>query len=185
MLETKRLLLEPWHERHRRDWQLLCRLPEVMRFIGPGEVWDEAKANEVFERNLSHWGEHGFGWRSAIDRETGKWLGFVGLNFVGPGIDEIPDHEVEIGWWVTPSKWGKGYASEGAAALVEEGLGRLGFERIIARLQPANLASARVAEHIGMSFEREATGRTGEAQHIYTLTSRKGAKPRAERYPLG
>jgi RimJ/RimL family protein N-acetyltransferase len=40
---------------------------------------------------------------------------------------------------------------------------------VVARLQPANLASIRVAQKIGMSFEREASGLQCEALHIYLL----------------
>ncbi|HEX6490697.1 MAG TPA: GNAT family N-acetyltransferase [Gaiellaceae bacterium] len=169
MLETKRLILEPWHERHRLDFQRMCRLPEVMRFIGPGEPWEEQQANEMFERARSHWAEHGFGWHAAIERKSGTWVGLINLNYLGPGLEGLGADEVEIGWWVTPALWGRGYASEGAACLRDEGFGRLGLERIIARLQPANLASARVAEKIGMNLEREARGRTGERLQIYAL----------------
>ena len=177
MLETERLILEPWHERHRLDFQRMCRLPEVMRFIGPGEPWEEKEANEAFERALSHWAEHGFGWHSAIERENGSWVGLINLNYLGPGLEGLAPEEVEIGWWVTPSRWGRGYASEGAAALRDQGLERLGLERIIARLQPANLASARVAEKIGMRFEGQATGRTGEPLAIYALGRQRADPP--------
>jgi RimJ/RimL family protein N-acetyltransferase/ADP-ribose pyrophosphatase YjhB (NUDIX family) len=168
-VETERLLLEPWHERHRAPWRRLCCDPDVMRFIGAGDTWDAAKADEVFDRGLEHWREHGFGWRSALDKTTGEWLGFVGLNHVGPGTDGVPPEEVEIGWWIVRKAWGRGYASEGATAIRNEAFSRLGLERFIARLQPANSASARVAEKLGMTFERHTTGRNGEDLHVYSL----------------
>src|SRR5919197_2891569 len=82
-LETERLVLEPWEERHRDAWRRLCRDPDVMRFIGAGDPWQAGKAD--FDRALEHWRQHGFGWRGAIDKATGEWLGFAGLNYVGPG----------------------------------------------------------------------------------------------------
>ena len=168
-LETRRLLLDPWAERHRRAWREICRDPEVMRYIGPGETWDVRQADEVFDRALAHWEQHGFGWRSVLDKATGDWLGFVGLNYPGPGAIEIPPDEVEIGWWIVRRVWGRGYATEGAAASRDEGFERIGLDRIIARLQPANLASARVAQKIGMRPERETMGRHGEPVLIYAL----------------
>jgi RimJ/RimL family protein N-acetyltransferase len=45
----------------------------------------------------------------------------------------------------------------------------LRLDRLMARLQPANIASARVAQKIGMSFERKASGAEGVAIHIYYL----------------
>jgi ribosomal-protein-alanine N-acetyltransferase len=167
--ETKRLLLEPWEGRHRAAWRAICRVPEVMRFVGRGELWDEVKADAVFDRMLAHWREHGFGWRSTLNRTTGEWLGFVGLSFVGPGVETVDPEHVEIGWWIVPSAWGRGYASEAAAAARDEGFAVLGLAHMLARLQPANLASARVAEKIGMCAERQAIGRSGEEIVIYGL----------------
>jgi RimJ/RimL family protein N-acetyltransferase len=169
MRETKRLLLEPWDERHRPAWRLICRDQEVMRYIGLGQVWEAGKADEVFDHALAHWQEHGFGWRSALDKATTAWIGFVGLNYVGRGTKGVAADEVEIGWWIVRLAWGRGYASEGAAAIRDEGFERIGLDRIVARLQPANVRSAWVAEKIGMSLEKETTGRSGEALHIYAL----------------
>ncbi len=140
-----------------------------MRFIGSGETWDTAKADEVFDRALRHWQELGFGWRSALEKASGDWLGFVGLNRIGAWIEGVAPDEIEIGWWIVRAVWSRGYASEGAAAVRDEGLERVGLDRMIARLQPANGASARVAEKIGMKLELETTGTSGEALHIFSL----------------
>ena len=168
-LETKRLLLEQWNDQRREAWQSICRDREVMRYIGTAETWDSAKANDVFDGVLAHWREHNFGWRSVLDKASGQWLGFVGLNVVGPGVEGVAPEEVEIGWWLIRSAWGRGYASEGASAARDEGFERVGLAEMIARLQPANLASSGVAEKIGMSLMREGTGRHGEPLHIYGL----------------
>ncbi len=141
-----------------------------MRYIGPGETWDQRRADEVFDRALEHWAEHGFGWRSALGRSSGEWLGFAGLNYRGPGAVEIAEDEVEIGWWIVRRSWGQGLASEGAGPLRDEAFERLELPQIIARIQPANAASARVAEKIGMRIARAATGRHGEALRIYSLS---------------
>jgi RimJ/RimL family protein N-acetyltransferase len=168
-LETERLLLERWDERHREPWRLICRDSEVMRFIGLGQPWESAEADEVFDAMLRHWRERGFGWRAVLDRARGDWLGFVGLNVVGSGVEGVASDEVEIGWWLVRSAWGRGYASEGAAAARDEGFEHFGLDRMLARLQHANRASSRVAEKIGMRLVREGTGRQGETLLIYCL----------------
>lgn len=68
-----------------------------------------------------------------------------------------------------PSGVGQGARPEAAVALLDEGFGRVGRNRIIARMQPANVGSARVAQKIGMRLERETTGRNGEPVLIYAL----------------
>lgn len=168
-LETRRLLLEPWHERHLVAWRRICRDPEVMRFIALGEIWAADKADEVFDSALAHWENHDFGWRSALDKTSGDWLGFVGLNRLGPDVEGVAADEVEIGWWMRRSVWNRGFASEAAAQIRDGGFERVGLGRVIARLQPANAASARVAVKTGLAFERHAAGANGEANHIYAL----------------
>ncbi|MDP8928364.1 MAG: GNAT family N-acetyltransferase [Actinomycetota bacterium] len=169
VLETRRLLLEPWDVRHRPLWREMCLDPEVMRYIGTGQTWDSRQADEFLDDALVHWQEHGFGWRSVLEKPAGAWLGFVGLNYPGSDAVEISPDEVEIGWWITRRAWGQGYATEGAAALGDEGFEQVGLDRIVARLQTANVASARVAEKIGMRLERETTGRYDEPVLVYTL----------------
>ena len=170
VIETDRLLLEPWDESRIRDFAELARDPQVMRYIGLGEVWSRDASDERFRHQLDHWRAHGFGWRSAVEKATRAWLGFVGLNYVPPEATEVPPGEVEIGWWLTPAVWGRGLATEGALALRDEAFERVGLERIIGRYQPENVASGRIMEKIGMVFERDAIGRHGETVRIYALT---------------
>ena len=51
--------------------------------------------------------------------------------------------------------WGKGIATEAAAASVQYGFTRARLARIIALAVPENTASRRVMEKIGMRYERD------------------------------
>ena len=166
---TARLVLEPWEEGRREDFARATSIPEIVRYIGSGVTWTRERADEVFDRNLGHWGEHGFGWRSAVDREAGAWLGFLGLNYVPEdAVDSSPDH-VEIGWWLLPEAWGRGLATEGAVAVRDEAFERVGLERIIGRYNPRNLASGRIMEKLGMRHERDSVTKDGVPVRIYAL----------------
>lgn len=59
----------------------------------------------------------------------------------------------DLGFELTPSRWGQGYATEAAGALVEYGFSELGLHRIHAHCIAENQASARVLERIGMQRE--------------------------------
>jgi RimJ/RimL family protein N-acetyltransferase len=170
-LVTDRLVLEPWHPRHRAAWRDLCREPAVMRYVGAGATWDAAEADARFDAMLDHWREHGFGWRSALHWATGTWLGCVGLNHVGDGLAGVDPDEVEIAWWLVRPAWGHGYAGEGAAAVVGEAFGRLALDRLVAPLQPDDRASARVARRLGMRPESATTGSHGETVQVYALAA--------------
>jgi RimJ/RimL family protein N-acetyltransferase len=172
-LQTKRLVLEPWNERWRGEWVALASDPVVTRWIGKGETWSRDRSEMQFRLMVDHWREHGFGWRSALDKGSRAWLGFIGLNRVPPNDVEIGGDDVEIGWWLKPSVWGKGLASEGALALRDEAFERVQLDRIVSRHHAANPASGRVMEKIGMRFEREVTGSQGEPVRIYALDRRR------------
>lgn len=64
-LRTDRLALDP---RTPRDVKLLgdlARTPAVMRYVGDGTTWSDARIRGVAEHVVAHWAEHGFGWRVA------------------------------------------------------------------------------------------------------------------------
>jgi len=74
---------------------------------------------------------------------------------------------VAIGWWLDPRAWGRGLAGEAARAVRQEAFERLAAPQLVARIQPANGPSRRLAEHIGMRHELDTVGRWGEPACIY------------------
>lgn len=166
---TERLRLEPWDEMWLDQFAALAADPDVIRWIGAGQPWPREKSEEEFQWMLEHWRRYGFGWRSVIDKDSGAWLGFLGLNHVTPKAVELNPDDIEIGWWLQPEVWGRGFATEGAIAIRDEAFDGLGLNRIVSRHHAANPASGRVMEKIGMTFVRDATGRHQEPVRIYTL----------------
>lgn len=165
-LRTERLTLEPWTE---PDFALLgnlARTPAVMRYIGDGTTWTDARIADVAAHIAEHWDHHDFGWRVA--RLDGSPIGFIALNFAGDGAGVDPG-EYEIGWWLAPSAWGRGLAREGAAAVRDEAFERVGAPSILARISPANAGSLAVAAAIGLRHDTESTGRTGEPIAVLRL----------------
>ena len=153
MLQTERLLLRPWTS---EDVALLAALssnPRVTRHIGLGQTWTALKAITVSDRALSHWREHGFGWRVVIHVASGTEIGLLALNLVGAGTAGLEPDEHELGWWLSPEHWGHGYAAEAASAVAADAFTSLGAPHLTARIQPENAASIQVATSIGMSFK--------------------------------
>jgi RimJ/RimL family protein N-acetyltransferase len=169
VIETERLRLERWSQAHFEPFLRMCGEPAVMRYIGDGSVWSEERAEETHERKLALWVERGYGWRAALDRTDGGWIGIAALQPVGEGTEGVDPEEVEIGWWIEPALWGQGYATEAACPLLDEAFGRVGLERLVARIQPANLASAGVARKLGLRHDRTTQGARGEDIDIYVL----------------
>lgn len=59
----------------------------------------------------------------------------------------------EVGYVIAADHWGRGYATEAAAAVVRFGVNVLGLERISATCRPGNRASARVLEKTGLVLQ--------------------------------
>jgi RimJ/RimL family protein N-acetyltransferase len=81
--------------------------------------------------------------------ETVGWAGYVRRSLEWGA-------ELELGWSIRRELWGRGYATEAARALRP-----LGPERVVHLIHPENVASIRVAEHLGAVVEHETTIRGG------------------------
>ena len=168
-LITERLSLRPWSQ---DDFEMLATLganPDVIRWVGDGQPWTRERSAQSHVRVLDHWATHGFGWRAAQTREGGQAVGLIALNFAGEGTDGVQSDDYEIGWWIAPAAWRRGYGSEGAAAVRDEAFERLGAPSIVARIQPDNAASRRLAESIGMGLDFETQDRTGISVVVYRM----------------
>jgi RimJ/RimL family protein N-acetyltransferase len=161
-LVTERLVLRRPRDGDLAAFALLCADPEVMRYIGTGRPLDRGTAERSFSIIQAHWARHGSGLRSAICREDGEYLGFVGLAVV-PNRS-VAGGETEIGWRLRRAAWGKG-----ALAVRDQALEGLGLPTLVSLIQPGNAASARVAEKLGMRPDGQGRGAHGESVVVYRL----------------
>ena len=147
VIETARLRLEPWDDSHFEHFAHFMGDPDVTRWVRP-EPLELDRAVEQHERSLEEWAQFGFGKRAVIEAETNRWLGFVELSQVGPGKGSRDD-DVELGYFVEPSRWGEGIATEAAIATRDEAFDRCGVNELIGRCRVENTASARVLAKVG------------------------------------
>jgi len=151
-LFTARLLLRRWRSSDLDALAEIFARREVWEFpFGRGLTREETEHR--LSRYLEAWEHDGFGKYAVEMRGTGSLIGYVGLELV-TWFHEI-EGEVEIGWRLDPRYWGDGYATEAALASLKVGFDRLGLDRIVAVVEPANLASLRLAEKIGLRVVRE------------------------------
>jgi RimJ/RimL family protein N-acetyltransferase len=74
------------------------------------------------------------------------------------GIEAGADRRADIGYVLRRDRWHRGWATKAAGMLVDFGFRDLGMYRIWATSHPENLASARVLERIGMTYEGRIRG---------------------------
>ena len=130
------------------DLEHLYRLdsdPRVMRYIGDGSVLTRASVAEALARVTKYYRNYpGLGVWSAEERDGHAFIGWFCLKYVPKTV------EVEVGYRLLPDAWGRGYATEGARALLRHGFAELGLARIIGLTHPDNLASQRVLAKAGL-----------------------------------
>jgi RimJ/RimL family protein N-acetyltransferase len=147
VVETERIVIRPWRrDEADRLFDLLRRI-EVVKWLGreprPMKDRDEAVAViEHYEARLA--ADPRFGAWAAVERSSGVPAGTVLLKPLPDG-----DGEIEIGWHFHPDSWGKGLASEAAAALLARGFAD-GLAEVWAVTHLDNHPSMAVCRRIGM-----------------------------------
>ena len=151
-LETERLVLRRFTEADADNLFELEGDPEVMRFLTGGRPTPrEVIRTETLPRFLHYYERlEGFGFWAVIEKVTGEFLGWFEFRPPeggGPG-------EVELGYRLRRSAWGKGYATEGSRALIRKGFTELGVRRVVAETMAVNTASRRVMKKAGLRLVR-------------------------------
>ncbi len=154
--ETDRLRLLPWNGDYDGEFVRLCRDPHVMHFISGGTPLPGEMINSITQRSRALWDEYGYGPWAALDKQSGRWVGRIGLNLLRdwPGPDKW-----EVGFELAPQHWGHGLATEGARAAIDFGWTQTPLARIISATAAGHRASRRVMEKCGLTFQAEMTFR--------------------------
>jgi len=147
MIETERLIIRPWRDGDRAVYIATCNTEAVTANLGgPASVEDIDAGLGRIRKSQE---DTGFCFWALERKADGAFLGYCGLKVTNlPGTPVADD--VEIGWRLRVDAWGEGYATEAAAAVLSWAWANLPVDRIVSFTIPANLASQRVMERIGM-----------------------------------
>jgi RimJ/RimL family protein N-acetyltransferase len=156
ILTTERLVLRGHRKDDFDDCAALWGSADVVHYISgkpstPSESWARLL------NYAGHWALLGFGFWAVEDRETGRYVGEVGLadlkRDLEPGFGGSP----EAGWVLAPWAHGKGYATEAVQAALAWGERELTMTRCVCMIDPKHRASRRVAEKCGFTIFAETT----------------------------
>lgn len=145
-IETERLQLVQWQERHVAPFAAMNADPEVMRYFPATE--SEAQSRAAVAAWRAQFEERGWSNWAVERRDRGEFIGFTGLSVPRRQLPFSPC--VEVGWRLARRFWGNGYATEAAKAALAAGFGRLGLAEIVSFTSITNLKSRAVMERIGM-----------------------------------
>jgi ribosomal-protein-alanine N-acetyltransferase len=145
-LRTERLWLRRWVPDDLAPFAALNADPRVMEYFPA--VLSRAESDALAAQIEAEFEEHGFGLWAVEIPTAASFAGFIGLS-----VPRITTHFtpcVEIGWRLAPAYWGRGYAPEGARAVLEFAFDALGLDEVVSFTAVDNLRSRRIMEKIGM-----------------------------------
>lgn len=148
-ITTPRLLLR---EARREDFESFAAIvmdPERL------ERADRRTAWRIFNAGLGQWLMDGIGHWAVIERTTGAFVASVGAFHREPLPGPCDPSEVELGWSVARPFRGRGLATEAARAVVAYVFETRRAAHVVAHVDHDNPSSIRVAEKLGMRFDRE------------------------------
>jgi len=157
ILETERLIFRHFLPDDLDSLYVLYSDREVRQYLPEGTLtYEETK--EELEWFLDGHPQHPqLGLWATIYKATNQFIGRCGL--LPWIIDQRP--EVEVAYMLAKAYWGQGLGTEAAQAILNYGLEKLHLPRLICLIDRENQASIRVAQKIGMTFEKEGSDEKG------------------------
>jgi ribosomal-protein-alanine N-acetyltransferase len=171
VLETDRLVLRRLTLEDIDAMSSFYADPVVRRFFPDGTLTREETLEELEWILDVYYERYGYGLWATVERQTGDVIGRcgllpfkvvrattqAGLALEDPDEQPTPDdrYEVEVAYLLARERWGQGFATEAATAIVAYGFEHLEVERLISLIDPDNHASASVAGRCGMTIDGE------------------------------
>lgn len=135
-------------------WMEYINSAEAIRFMSL-TVGSEASCREFIQRSIDRRATDGSGLNAIMEQATGKPVGMIGL--LTQVVDEMD--ELEIGYHLLPSAWGRGFATEAAIACKEFAREHRCAPSVISLIDHQNFASQAVARRNGMHYETDTVHR--------------------------
>ena len=168
IIETERLILRRFTPDDAADNYRIYTDPENMKFMGRRPDSVEFERYHIRRHIANYYDRHGFGLWAAVLKEDGRLVGRCGLLY-----QQIEGtQEVEVTYLIDRHHWGKGLATEAAREAVRLGFEEYKFPRVVAVINPRNTASVRVAEKLGMKYERDVSFQDFGVVAMYALKAR-------------
>ncbi|WP_282610415.1 GNAT family N-acetyltransferase [Pelagibius sp. Alg239-R121] len=148
IIETERLILEPFSPSHAETLNAMNADPEIMRYIGGRSVETLEETKAAIARVDARWKNLGYSWWAILHRKEKEIIGAA-------CVQNLANNEgapLEIGWRLKSEFQGQGFATEAGQAAIDFAFEHLGVDYLVAVAHPDNKASHRVMERLGMTY---------------------------------
>ena len=148
-LVTERLILRRWRDEDREPFAALNGDPVVMEHF-PARL-SRTESDAFVDRIEEKFDANGYGLWAVEAKDTGEFIGFVGLNPVPFEAHFTP--ALEVGWRLARAAWGNGYASEGGRASLQFAFATVGVREVVSFTSTTNVRSQAVMRRLGMTHD--------------------------------
>jgi RimJ/RimL family protein N-acetyltransferase len=150
ILETERLILRTWHEDDLDSMLKINQDFKVMEYFLNLVSKDETLS--FIDRIFKHQDAYGYSLYAVELKSTHEMIGFIGLlHRTKAELNVSFNPSTEIGWRLSSKHWGKGFATEGAKAVLEYAFNVLDLPEVVSFTVTENKKSRRVMEKIGLT----------------------------------
>ncbi|OGN55183.1 MAG: GNAT family N-acetyltransferase [Chlamydiae bacterium RIFCSPHIGHO2_12_FULL_44_59] len=149
IIQTERLILRQWCDQDLEPFAVMNADPHVMEFF-PSTL-SRKESNDLAKRIADKITEQSWGLWAVSIPHIADFIGFIGL--AKPTFEAHFTPAVEIGWRLAFDYWGKGYATEGAKAVLKYGFQKLFLNEIVSFTAVQNMRSRKIMEKIGLHHE--------------------------------
>jgi len=156
--------------------------PDVTRYMGGPRNYEEVLKS--FREDAQVNPTPVFDLWPVIEKRTRRLIGNCGI--IEKNVEGKNEHEII--YVLAKSAWGKGFATEAADSLKNYAFKRLGLERIIALIDNDNLQAEKIADKIGLKYEKYTVRLSGKKMRVFSVItfpfSRKRKRNCNLRWPI-
>jgi RimJ/RimL family protein N-acetyltransferase len=161
--ETERLIIRGMEMEDLDAFAELCADPIAMQYMGDGETLDRETVERWIKVCHTKYEQRGYGTSAVVEKESGKFIGFC-------GVIRAPDKEFdEIIYAFSRDTWGKGYATETAAAMLDYVFGISALSEIYATIHAKNEASLKMMAKLKMEYQKTEIEEDGIGTAYYLI----------------
>lgn len=149
-IETRRLLLRHFTLNDGDDLYHIYSHLDLFQYMSIEKPLLRDQTRLLIYAFIENWQQHNFGVWAVIDKKHKKLIGHCGFKFLEN------TREIQMGYLLLKSYWGRGLGTEAAEAALKYGFEGAKLKRVVAIAKPENVASRRVMEKVGMKYEKNA-----------------------------
>lgn len=163
LFETERLAVRQFQPADLDVFASLCADSHIMRYIGDGTTLPRSEVARWIEVCQEKYQQRGYGTSAVFEKATDDFIGYCGV-VRAPGNDFD-----ELIYVYHAHAWGKGYATEAGRAMLAHVFEKSTLDEIYATIYPENEPSIKVADKLGMTFDKQERNADGTYTSYYVI----------------